>query len=182
MRSRALALVRSWMPLMLLSCGMLITYSRAHTHTSAHTRTHAQALAAKQFQEAESKEVIPTKYVSSTLDLQVCCLLYYLDYSGTADGTSIKNILPQVSPRKLVLVSGTEASHADLRDFCLASDTMTKDVFLPRAGETLNVSSVTNIYQVCGSGCGWGGSCISVGAAPFPSSYAHPLLLLLRLP
>ena len=44
----------------------------------------------------------PTKYTSSDETLHIKCLLRYVDLEGLSDGRSMKTILPQIAPRKLV--------------------------------------------------------------------------------
>lgn len=44
----------------------------------------------------------PTKYTSSDETLHIKCQLRYVDLEGLSDGRSIKTILPQIAPRKLV--------------------------------------------------------------------------------
>ncbi|RKO87450.1 beta-lactamase-like protein [Blyttiomyces helicus] len=72
----------------------------------------------------------------------------YIDFEGRADGRSIKNILHEVNPRKLILIHGSEESTQDLANYCLQSENFTSEVFCPAVGECINVSAATNIYQV----------------------------------
>lgn len=44
----------------------------------------------------------PTKYTSSDEKLHIKCQLRYVDLEGLSDGRSMKTILPQIAPRKLV--------------------------------------------------------------------------------
>jgi cleavage and polyadenylation specificity factor subunit 2 len=48
------------------------------------------------------EDAVPSKYVEYKMDLKVCCQVVYIDFEGRSDGKSIKNILAQVAPRKLV--------------------------------------------------------------------------------
>lgn len=48
------------------------------------------------------RDETPTKYTSSNQQLQIACLLRYVDLEGLSDGRSMKTILPQIAPRKLV--------------------------------------------------------------------------------
>lgn len=49
------------------------------------------------------KEIkIPYKYFSSQVNVHLKCKVIYIDFEGRVDGNSIRNILPQVAPRKLV--------------------------------------------------------------------------------
>ena len=48
------------------------------------------------------RDETPTKYTSSHQQLHIACLLRYVDLEGLSDGRSMKTILPQIAPRKLV--------------------------------------------------------------------------------
>lgn len=52
--------------------------------------------------EVEEVNERPHKYVEYSMDLKVVCQVVYIDFEGRSDGKSIKNILSQVAPRKLV--------------------------------------------------------------------------------
>ncbi|KAI8087359.1 beta-lactamase-like protein [Thamnidium elegans] len=90
----------------------------------------------------------PTKYTSSDETLHIKCHLRYVDLEGLSDGRSIKTILPQIAPRKLIIVHGSEDSTEDLSTAVQGIDHFTKEIFTPTVGEVLNVSAATNIYRV----------------------------------
>ncbi|KAJ3410272.1 cleavage and polyadenylation specificity factor subunit 2 [Chytridiales sp. JEL 0842] len=90
----------------------------------------------------------PSKYVVEPLMVQVQCKVIFIDFEGRSDGKSIKNILPQVAPRKLIIVHGSEESTDSLRSFCEGSDNFTNEIFCPKPNELLNVSAATHIYQI----------------------------------
>lgn len=48
------------------------------------------------------KDEAPTKYIVNEKDVEIHCKLRYVDLEGLSDGKSIKTILPQIAPRKLV--------------------------------------------------------------------------------
>ena len=47
-------------------------------------------------------EEVPSKYVSSVVEVQLACRLLFVDLEGLNDGRAIKTIIPKVAPRKLV--------------------------------------------------------------------------------
>ncbi|KAI9205526.1 beta-lactamase-like protein [Polychytrium aggregatum] len=101
--------------------------------------------------EVDKRPVIskpPSEYVTSQIRLFLGCVLVFIDFEGRSDGNSIKNILSQVSPRKLIVVHGSEAATNDLVSSCMSDDNMTKDIFAPTVGECINISSSKNIYQI----------------------------------
>lgn len=51
----------------------------------------------------ESTKTIPSKYVSDDIILKLRWMVYYIDYEGRVDEESIRNIIQQLSPRKIVL-------------------------------------------------------------------------------
>ncbi|GBC00830.1 hypothetical protein RclHR1_03990007 [Rhizophagus clarus] len=88
---------------------------------------------------------VPTKYVYYDEDIHFQCQLRYIDLEGTNDGRSLKTIVPQVQPRKLIVV---HASPEATRDFVSSCLSMTRDIYTPDVGELLNVSEAINFYQV----------------------------------
>lgn len=90
----------------------------------------------------------PSKYKETYDVVQVNCLVLYLDLEGRSDGHSIKNIISQVAPRKLVLVGGTRRETDHLAEHFRKSEVLSCQVFTPLVGECMNVSLVGNIYQL----------------------------------
>lgn len=50
----------------------------------------------------DDDELVPSKYINQQITVDVQCLLKYIDFEGLSDGKSIKNILQNVNPKKLV--------------------------------------------------------------------------------
>ena len=48
------------------------------------------------------KDEKPMKYITTEQDVEIQCQLRYVDLEGLSDGRSMKTILPQIAPRKLV--------------------------------------------------------------------------------
>ncbi|KAI8820645.1 beta-lactamase-like protein [Fimicolochytrium jonesii] len=96
----------------------------------------------------QEEDPIPFKFIAFESAIDVRCRVVYIDFEGRSDGRSIKNILPQVAPRKLILVRGSEESTQNLESYCLEAENLTNDVYSPHVGECINVSAATNIYQV----------------------------------
>ncbi|EPB87138.1 hypothetical protein HMPREF1544_06064 [Mucor circinelloides 1006PhL] len=94
------------------------------------------------------RDETPTKYTSNDEKLTIQCLLRYVDLEGLSDGRSMKTILPQIAPRKLIIVHGSQSSTEDLATACQGMDHFTKEIFTPSVSEVLNVSAATNIYRV----------------------------------
>lgn len=47
-----------------------------------------------------------------------------------------------------ILVDGNADSTEALQKFCMETDNITNELFAPNIGETVNVSSATNIFQL----------------------------------
>ncbi|KAJ2358600.1 hypothetical protein GGF43_000701 [Coemansia sp. RSA 2618] len=101
-------------------------------------------------EEAEDAEPEkPTKPVVKERRVKVNCQVAFVDMEGRVSGNSLRNILVNLIPKRLVLVHGSSASTRALADFCRdPSVHVTKDVYAPSVGEILNVSSGINAYQV----------------------------------
>ncbi len=50
-------------------------------------------------------EEVPSKYVSTVVEVQLACRLLFVDLEGLNDGRATKTIIPKVAPRKLVSLS-----------------------------------------------------------------------------
>ncbi|KAJ3220872.1 cleavage and polyadenylation specificity factor subunit 2 [Clydaea vesicula] len=97
----------------------------------------------------KKKEVfVPSKYTKLDISIKLVCKLIYIDFEGLTDGVSIRNILPQVNPRKLILIHGNAQSTTSLKEHLVNLNNFTKEIFCPAKYECINVSSARNIYQV----------------------------------
>ncbi|KAI9033149.1 beta-lactamase-like protein [Hyaloraphidium curvatum] len=121
--------------------------------TEGQQRAAPVAIAAADAMEVEKPAApvvpeIPSKYLVEELEIHVRCKVQYVDFEGETDGRSIKNILPQVQPKKLILVRGTDEATDAMKQFCLSAVNFTRDVLAPAVNETVNVSMAKNIYQL----------------------------------
>ncbi|KAJ3006999.1 UNVERIFIED_CONTAM: cleavage and polyadenylation specificity factor subunit 2 [Siphonaria sp. JEL0065] len=90
----------------------------------------------------------PSKYVVFPINIRVVCRVIFVDFEGRSDGKSVKNILTQVSPRKLVLVHGSEEATEELETYCRETPGLTNDVFAPHNNEWINISAASDIYEI----------------------------------
>ncbi len=112
-----------------------------------------------------SQEIIPTKYVESTVNLQVACKLMFVDCAGLSDGDSVKHLVKKVEPRCVVVIKGTreETEHmrrflvdslfsAQLQDKVSATESKSKtthdDVVCPGLGEVVDITSNTPVQDL----------------------------------
>eukprot|EP00286_Rhodomonas_abbreviata_P021816 CAMPEP_0181304326 /NCGR_PEP_ID=MMETSP1101-20121128/9091_1 /TAXON_ID=46948 /ORGANISM="Rhodomonas abbreviata, Strain Caron Lab Isolate" /LENGTH=292 /DNA_ID=CAMNT_0023410077 /DNA_START=59 /DNA_END=937 /DNA_ORIENTATION=- len=91
---------------------------------------------------------IPTKSVSTTVKIQLECLLCFQDWGGRSDGRSTHMILEHLKPAKVIIVHGSEEATQELRSFCVKKVTEPENTFAPKVGEAVQASSDTNIYRV----------------------------------
>ena len=85
------------------------------------------------------------KCVQSTRTIAVNASIMYIDFEGRSDGDSLKKILFQLRPRRVVLVRG---SHQDIQLMAQQAHNVGARVFTPCRGETLDATTETHIYQV----------------------------------
>ncbi|KAI9345550.1 beta-lactamase-like protein [Obelidium mucronatum] len=93
-------------------------------------------------------EIAPSKYVVFPINIRVVCRVIFVDFEGRSDGKSIRNILSQVAPRKLVLIHGSEESTTELETYCRDTPGLTNDVFAPHNNEWINISAASDIYEI----------------------------------
>ncbi|KAI9258770.1 beta-lactamase-like protein [Phascolomyces articulosus] len=94
------------------------------------------------------KDEKPMKYITTEQDVEIQCQLRYVDLEGLSDGRSMKTILPQIGPRKLIVIHGSSKPTEELAQACRNMDHFTKEIFTPSVSQVLNVSAATNIYRV----------------------------------
>jgi len=102
-------------------------------------------------QEEEIKKVpeeVPSKYVSTVVEVQLACRLLFVDLEGLNDGRATKTIIPKVAPRKLIIVHGGPAATEAFLESCASIRTMTKDIYAPTEGESVQIGQNTNSYSI----------------------------------
>ncbi|KAH9998248.1 beta-lactamase-like protein [Russula vinacea] len=102
-------------------------------------------------QEEEAKKVteeVPSKYVSTVVEVQLACRLLFVDLEGLNDGRATKTIIPKVAPRKLIIVHGGPASTDSLLESYANIRNMTKDIYSPAEGESVQIGQNTNSYSI----------------------------------
>ncbi|CAG7660639.1 unnamed protein product [Allacma fusca] len=89
----------------------------------------------------------PTKCLVSKQKLAVNCQICYIDFEGRSDGESIRKIVEQVKPRRLIVTRGPKESTDVLAGVCKQSGVGTK-VYTPCVGDVVDVTTESHIYQV----------------------------------
>lgn len=103
--------------------------------------------AANQMEIEEEEAAEPTKCITEHIVVEVRCGVDFIDYEGRSNAVSVRNILKQLAPRKLLLVHGTELETKTLLD-TLIDMKISESVQAPRLNEMLEVSMDTNMFKV----------------------------------
>ncbi|KAF8450500.1 beta-lactamase-like protein [Boletus edulis BED1] len=101
--------------------------------------------------EEEAKTVVqepPSKCVSSEIEIQLACRLLFIDMEGLNDGRAVKTIVPQVNPRKMILVHASTDAARTLIESCGQIRAMTKDIYAPGVGESVQIGQQTNSFSI----------------------------------
>ncbi|KAJ7904700.1 beta-lactamase-like protein [Mycena olivaceomarginata] len=99
-------------------------------------------------EEAKAIQEPPSKFVTTTVEVQMACRLLFIDMEGLNDGRAVKTIVPQVNPRKMIIVHApTEAANL-LIESCANIRAMTKDIFAPPRGESIQIGQQTNSFSI----------------------------------
>ena len=96
----------------------------------------------------EALMIMPTKPVVSTQMVELRANILFIDFEGRSDGESMKKIVQQIKPTKLVLVHGNEESTKLMSEFCESTMAPRTSVHAPRPLERLDLSSDRHMYQV----------------------------------
>ncbi|OJA09308.1 hypothetical protein AZE42_03126 [Rhizopogon vesiculosus] len=98
--------------------------------------------------EAEAPREPPSKFVTSEVEIQLACRLFFIDMEGLNDGRALKMIVPQVNPRKMIIVHAQAAAAEALIESCANIRSMTKDIWAPSVGETVQIGQHTNSFSI----------------------------------
>ncbi|KAG8961095.1 hypothetical protein FRC03_005791 [Tulasnella sp. 419] len=90
----------------------------------------------------------PSKFVTATIDVKVRCWVAYVDLEGLNDGRAVKMIVPQVNPRKMIVVHATSEATDALLQSCASIRSMTQDIFTPGIGESITIGQHTNTFSI----------------------------------
>jgi len=90
----------------------------------------------------------PSKFISETMQIHLQCQVMFIDMEGLNDGRSVKTIIPQVNPRKMIIVHSHREATEALKDSCLSIKSMTRDIYAPDVGESIQIGQQTNVFTV----------------------------------
>lgn len=108
---------------------------------------------------------IPTKFIESLVDLEVKCKIMYIDLQGLIDGRALSIVLPQLAPRRLVLVNTPQpiapvpsgkaeagvlpsTPTGQFISSLLSSKDFTREVFAPSLGQEIVIGAQVKSFDV----------------------------------
>lgn len=86
---------------------------------------------------------VPSKFTVEQLSAAVRCHVLYIDMQGLNDGRALKTLVPQLQPRRLILVNGETETNEELETTLGGPD-----VFFPGVGTSVSVGGLTDSYSV----------------------------------
>ncbi|KAI5124953.1 hypothetical protein M0805_007380 [Coniferiporia weirii] len=90
----------------------------------------------------------PSKYISLDVEVQLACRLLFVDMEGLNDGRAIKKIAAHVNPRKMITVHSSLEGAQSLIEACGAVRALTKDIYAPDIGDSVQIGQHTNSYSI----------------------------------
>ncbi|KAI0796908.1 beta-lactamase-like protein [Abortiporus biennis] len=90
----------------------------------------------------------PSKFVTTEKDVQLACRLLFVDLEGLNNGRAVKSIVPQINPRKMIIVHASTPATDALIESCSGIRTMTKDIFSPPTNESIQIGQQTNAFSI----------------------------------
>lgn len=90
----------------------------------------------------------PSKFITENIKVHLHCKLMFIDMDGLNDGRSVKTIIPQVNPRKMIIVHSHQEATDALKESCLSIKAMTRDIYAPDVGEIIKIGQQTNVFTV----------------------------------
>ncbi|KAJ7240326.1 beta-lactamase-like protein [Mycena haematopus] len=99
-------------------------------------------------EDAKAIQEAPSKFITSTVEVQMACRLLFIDMEGLNDGRAVKTIVPQVNPRKMIIVHAPTEAAEVLIESCANIRAMTKDIFAPARGESIQIGQQTNSFSI----------------------------------
>ncbi|KAG8892831.1 hypothetical protein FRC00_011430, partial [Tulasnella sp. 408] len=105
----------------------------------------------KKREEEEAKKAPPeppSKFVSEEVQVRVDCQLAFIDLEGLNDGRAVKTIVPQVNPRRMIIVHAPDEATEALVQSCASIRAMTHDIYTPAVGDTVTIGQRTNTFSI----------------------------------
>lgn len=98
--------------------------------------------------EARAAAAIPSKFITEHVELTLGCKIAFIEMSGLNDGRALKTLIPQLHPRRLIMVNADAATRDDMQRGLAAIKSLTNDVYAPPHMHTVRIGEVTNSYTL----------------------------------
>ena len=98
-------------------------------------------------EEEEEAQEVPTKLVSETREVHIRATILTVDFEGKADGKSVRTLITQSSPRRVMIVHGNAKETKALKD-ALREGLPGVDIDTPDAGKTIDCTSASATYKI----------------------------------
>ncbi|WWD04790.1 hypothetical protein V865_002861 [Kwoniella europaea PYCC6329] len=106
----------------------------------------------RQKEEEEEKQKVqpepPSKYISQQLNLDLRASIFFVDMEGLHDGQSIKTIISDLQPRKLILVRSEQEITSSLVRYLNSVSGVTRDIFVPVTEEQVKIGEHVQSYSI----------------------------------
>ncbi|KZO94852.1 hypothetical protein CALVIDRAFT_483583 [Calocera viscosa TUFC12733] len=90
----------------------------------------------------------PSKFITEEHVIDLRCKLFFVDFEGLNDGRATKMIVPQVNPRKMILVAAETIATNELIEACGEIRSMTREISTPTVGEEIKIGEHTHSYSI----------------------------------
>jgi len=90
----------------------------------------------------------PSKFITEEHVVDLRCKVFFVDFEGLNDGRATKMIVPQVNPRKMILVAAHAKATAELIEACAEIRSMTREISTPTVGEEVKIGEHTHSYSI----------------------------------
>lgn len=98
---------------------------------------------AKPAPKKETPVEVPSKFTCETLSVAVRCRVLYIDLQGLSDGRALTTLVPQLQPRRLIMVNGDAPTRAEL-----GAMLSSHELYMPTTGVTITVGGLSDTYSV----------------------------------
>nr|XP_019012680.1 cleavage and polyadenylation specificity factor subunit 2 [Kwoniella pini CBS 10737]OCF51461.1 cleavage and polyadenylation specificity factor subunit 2 [Kwoniella pini CBS 10737] len=103
-------------------------------------------------EEEEEKQKVkpepPSKYISETLQLDLKASIFFVDMEGLHDGQSIKTIISDLQPRKLIIVRSQPDITSSLVKYLNSTAGVTQDIYIPGTDEQIRIGEHVQSYSI----------------------------------
>ncbi|ODN95264.1 cleavage and polyadenylation specificity factor subunit 2 [Cryptococcus wingfieldii CBS 7118] len=99
-------------------------------------------------EKAKVQPEVPSKFVNQLVSVDMKAQIGFVDMDGLHDGQSIKTIVNDLQPRKLILVRSTQEATQNLVTFLHSISGFTKDIFTPSLDEEIKIGTHVASYSL----------------------------------